>query len=423
MRVFSKLLKESIIIAFQEIMGNRLRAFLSLLGITIGIFCIISVLTAVDSLEANIRGSLGKLGDNVIYVQKFPWNEDPSKSWWKYIRRPVAKYEEYKLLNERLHNASGVAIMLFVPAKTLKNGNNVVENSTVLSVSHDYNKVRDIDLAEGRYFTQPESQRGANITIIGARIAEELFPKQKSVIGKTLKLMGKELTVIGVLTKEGEDIIGWSADDDIIVPYNFMKGMVNMNSGNIEPFITVKGKEGVAIDEVKQEIRGVMRTARKLRPAQEDDFAINEMSMISGVLNIIFGVITLAGAFIGGFSILVGGFGIANIMFVSVKERTSIIGIKKALGAKSAFILLEFLVEAVVLCVIGGLIGLVLVFAESYLLGWMMRKYYEMDFDFILSFTNVFIGIGISVVLGILFGYIPAYSASRMKPVDAIRSK
>ncbi|MDX2002472.1 MAG: ABC transporter permease [Chitinophagales bacterium] len=423
MRVFSKLFRESVIIAFQEIMGNRLRAFLSLLGITIGIFCIISVLTAVDSLEANIRGSLGKLGDNVLYVQKFPWNEDPSKSWWKYISRPIAKYDEYKVLNDRLTLSDGVAMMLFLPGKTIKSGSNSIENVTILSVSHEYNEIKTLDLVYGRYFTQPESQRGAPIAIVGAKVAEELFPRQTNIVGKSMKIMGREVTVVGILKKEGEDIIGWSADDDVIVPYNFIKTMVDLRRGNVEPFIAVKAKPGVTTEDLRQEIRSVMRNVRKLRPVEEDNFAVNELSLISGVLNIIFGVVAFAGFLIGGFSILVGGFGIANIMFVSVKERTNIIGIKKALGAKRTFILLEFLVEAVVLCLLGGLIGLIAVMVESYVLGYLMRQYYDMDFDFLLTAKNVSIGLSISIILGIIFGFIPAFVASRMKPVDAIRSK
>ena len=421
MGVFSKLFRESVIIAFQEIMGNRLRAFLSLLGITIGIFCIISVLTATDSLEMNIRGSLGKLGDNVLYVQKFPWNEDPSKSWWKYISRPIAKYDEYKQLHERLTGAEGVSVMLFQGGKTLKSQSNSVERVTLLSVTHDYYKVKAIDVEYGRYFTPSESQRGAEVVILGAGVAEELFPRTQNVIGKTVKVMGRDVSVIGVFKKEGEDIIGWSVDNQVLLPYNFTKTILNVKSENVEPFIAVKAKEGVKTEDLKQEIRGVMRSIRRLPPTKEDNFAINELSLITGVLDVIFGVITVVGVFIGGFSILVGGFGIANIMFVSVKERTNIIGIKKALGAKSMFILLEFLVESVILCMIGGIFGILAVLLESYLMGIVMKKYYDMDFAFILTFKNMAIGLSISIVLGVVFGFIPAYLASRMKPVDAIR--
>lgn len=423
MNVFLKLFRESVIIAFQEILGNRLRAFLSLLGVTIGIFCIISVFTAIDSLEMNIRGSLGKLGDNVLYVQKFPWNEDPKNSWWKYNSRPITKYEEYKQLHDHLKNAAGVTVMFFQGGKTLKNADNSVENATLVSVTYDYDKVRNMDIVDGRYFTFGEALRGSRVAIIGADIAEQLFPRVPSPVGKTFKVLGNNVTVIGVMRKEGEDLLGWTADNQVILPYNFTKTLVDLKSNKMEPIIAVKAKNGVSTETITQEIRGIMRAARSLRPTQEDNFAVNQLSLISGVLDTIFGVIGFAGFMIGIFSILVGGFGIANIMFVSVKERTNIIGIKKALGARSIFILIEFLTEAVVLCLIGGVVGLLAVLLETYVLGVVMKQYYTMDFEFVLTLKNVVKGLSISIISGIISGFIPAYLASRMRPVDAIRSK
>jgi putative ABC transport system permease protein len=423
MNIFLKLTKESIIIAFQEITNNKLRAFLSLLGITIGIFCIISVFTAVDSLEKNVKTSFQKLGDNVVYVQKQPWDEDPSQSWWKYFRRPTAKYNEYKVLQSKLQSADAVAMMLYLGGKTVKHEGFSVENVTVGCVTHDYYRLREMEFDEGRYFSLLESMNGMNVCFLGHKIANELFPtSSNNIVGKTVKVLGKEVRVIGVLKREGDDVLGWTSDDNIFLPYAYVNSFLRLNSWWTEPFIAIKSKDNVAMDYMTEEVRQVMRAVRKQKPKEPDNFAINKLSIITGVLNIVFGVIGFAGGAIGVFSIIVGAFGIANIMFVSVKERTSIIGIKKALGAKRIFILIEFLIEAMVLCLIGGLLGLFFVWIESYVLEYLVYKFKEMEFAFILTWENVMKGLVLSVGVGMLAGFIPALAASRMSPVEAIRS-
>lgn len=422
MKIFFKLVRESIISAFRELFNNKLRAFLSLLGITIGIFCIISVFTAVDSLESNIRNTFETLGENVIYIQKFPWDEDPRQSWWKYIRRPFADYDEFEFLRDKLNTADGVAIMLFVKGKIAKYRNNVVEDLDILAATHDYEKIRELKFAEGRYFSLLESQRGTNVAIIGGNVAAELFPGQDEIVGRTIKVLDRDVTVIGVLEKEGDDLIGFTFDNNILLSYNFAKQIIDVDGFFVEPWMAVKAKEGVSLEELKDEVRGLMRSVRKLKPKEEDNFAMNQLSIISGVLTRVFGIISVAGAAIGIFSILVGGFGIANIMFVSVRERTRLIGIKKALGAKRSFILLEFLIEAMVLCLIGGLMGLLFVVIESRILEVVIKKMADLEFSFIVTFKNSMIGLGLSVIIGLIAGLIPALVAAFMKPVDAIRS-
>jgi len=420
--ILLKLLKESIAGSFHELGSNKLRAFLSVLGITIGIFCIITVFSAVDSLEKNVRQSFERLGENVIYVQRFPWNEDPHDNWWKFFRRPSSSYKEFKLLQERLHHASGVAIMFFLKGKTAKHEGNSVEDVDILAATHDYDKIKEWQFEQGRYFSLSESQYGSNVVIIGNKIAAELFNGATDVVGKEIKLMERNVTIIGVLKKEGDDIIGFSDDNNVIIPYNFAKTIIDVDGFWTEPFIALKARDGISSDELKDEARGVMRSVRKLKPRQEDNFALNQLAIISGALTAVFGVINTAGWFIGIFSILVGGFGIANIMFVSVKERTHLIGIKKALGAKRFFILVEFLTEAIVLCMLGGLIGLALVFIESMILESAIRSMAGIEFPFRLSAKNISTGLILSVAIGILAGFIPALFASLMKPVDAIRA-
>lgn len=422
MRVFLQLTWESIVIAYQEIVNNKLRAFLSLLGITIGIFCIISVMTAVDSLELNIRRSFEKLGDNVMYVEKFSWGEGSKMAWWKYLRRPNPDYQEFVALKERLVDAEGVALLYIKQGKTAKRGQFKTDNAQINAVTFDYNKIKDLQFEEGRYFSYLESQKGTNGAVIGSTIADELFPGQ-SAVGKTLKVLGTEVRVIGVLRKEGEDLIGLSPDDHITLNYNFVKNFIDMERNVMGTRLAIKAKDGVDEQVLKDEVRIAMRNARGLNPVQEDNFAINEVSMFSSILSSVFASINFAGMFIWIFSILAGGFGIANIMFVSVKERTPLIGIKKSLGAKNIYILIEFLVEAVVLCLIGGAIGLVLVFIGAKMAEYLILKYEEMEFLFPLSLGNITIGLSISAIVGVVFGFIPAFIASRMKPVDAIRSK
>lgn len=423
MNVLLQLTKESIILAFQELLHNKLRAFLSLLGITIGIFCIISVFTAVDSLEKNVKTSFQKLGDNVIYIQKQPWNEDPSQNWWKYFRRPSASYSEFKALQARLHTADAVAMLLYLGGKTVKYAGNTVENVTLGCITHDYYLLREMEFEEGRYFSLLESTHGLNVCLLGHKIARELFPASTpQIVGKTIRVLGKEVKVVGVLKREGDDVLGWTSDDNVFLPYAYVNSFLRLNNWWTEPFIAVKAKENVRLDVMIEEVRQQMRSLRKLKPKEPDNFAINQLSIITGILNIVFGVISFAGGAIGIFSIIVGAFGIANIMFVSVKERTHIIGIKKALGAKRTFILIEFLTEATVLCLLGGLLGLFLVWIESYVLEYLVYRLKEMEFSFILMKKNILLGIMLSIGVGIASGLVPAITAARMNPVEAIRS-
>ena len=415
MRIYIRLIYESIAFAFNALIVNKLRTFLSLLGVTIGIFAIIAVFTVVDSLENNIRDSVQSLGDNVVYVQKWPWGGGGGEySWWKYFQRPDASYDEMVMVRERSHLAKSV-VFAGSRSTTAKYLNNSIENVGIFGVSHDYDKIWNINIIEGRYFTEQESMSGRNLAILGADIAEGLFPGQ-SAIGREIKAMGRKLTIIGVLEKEGQSIVGNSNDELIIVPVLFMDKILDINSGQFNPMIMIKAKDGVPVEQMTDELRGIMRSLRRLPPRAEDNFALNEISVLSEGLTLMFGTIDIAGWIIGGFSILVGGFGIANIMFVSVKERTNLIGIQKSLGAKNFFILLQFLFESITLCVIGGAVGLALVAVLSYFAS------NATDFDLFLSVKNIAMGLSISVVIGIISGLAPALSASRLDPVEAMRS-
>ncbi len=415
MFLYIKLFKESALMAFHALVVNKLRTFLSLLGISIGIFSIISVFTAVDGLESSVKGSIESLGNNVIYVEKWPWAFGGDYPWWKYWQRPLADYKEMEQLRQRSSLAEEFAFMAFVGSQTIKYKSNSVENCDITLVSHTYANITSFDLNGGRYFTESESESGYPVAILGYEVDKNLFPFETS-IGKNITLRGRKLQVIGVFSKEGESIVGDSHDNTVVVPVNFARKILDIKSDRLNPIIMAKAKAGISNSELMDELRGNMRSIRRLRPMEEDNFALNETKLLSTQISGLFNALSMAGWIIGGFSILVGGFGIANIMFVSVKERTGIIGIQKSLGAKNYFILLQFLTEAVVLSLIGGVVGLLLVYIAS------LIATNAFDFDMPLTFHNIVLGLSVSGIIGIVSGFVPAFTASRLDPVEAIRA-
>jgi len=411
-----RLLKESFNLAFSSLINNKLRTFLSLLGITIGIFAIISVFTVLDSLERSIRDNIGKLGDNVIYVQKWPWiMANGNYPWWKYVNRPVPSLKEYKYIQKHSKNAEAVVFQASSRA-TVKHKGNSTENTSLIFASQDYDKVRSFELKKGRYFTPFEFSSGKNKAIIGSGLVEELF-NGENPINKSIKIRGYKLLVIGVFKKEGSDMFGNSSDYNVLIPINYVRSIFDIKKESLSPQIIVKAKHNISIEHLNNELIGLMRKARRLKPKMDDNFALNQTSMITQGFDKIFVMIDLIGLIIGGFSILVGGFGIANIMFVSVKERTKIIGIQKSLGAKNYFILFQFLSESVVLSLVGGILGLIFIW-----LGTLITDKIDIGMTFEMSFSNILSGIFISIIIGVIAGFAPARSASKLNPVDAINS-
>jgi putative ABC transport system permease protein len=419
MKQVFRIIKEGAAQAFQQLAANKLRSFLSLLGVTIGIFCIIGVKSAVNSLEDNIRGSMAKLGNDVIYIEKFSWGEDPGQNFWKWMRRPNFTYTEFETLKEELELAELVGYWQFLGAKTAKWHSSSVENCFFIGLTEDCRDLFHLEFeGDGRFLSPVEYQSGADVCILGDVIANGLFGEGIDPVGKEISVGGRKLRVLGVLKKSGNDLLKpFNFDNCVLIGYNLARrGFGVRAKGEFErTSISVKAKPDVELDALKDEITGVLRGERRLKPREESNFALNTLSIISGLFDQVFSTMNLAGIFIGGFALLVGMFSVANIMFVSVRERTNLIGIKMALGAKRWFILLEILIEAVVLCVLGGLFGLLLIWAVT----TGISK--AIDFNIHLSISNAFWGILTSAIVGIVSGLIPASQASRMDPVEAIR--
>lgn len=415
MLLFLRLIGESFGFAFSALRENRTRTLLSLLGVTIGILIIIGVFSAVDTLRANLENSVEKLGSKTIYVMKWPWDGGPDFPWWKYVNRPEPTLRDYESLKSRMTSAEAISFSIDIGNRTAQYLNNNVSGITVTATSHELYNIRDLEIVEGRYFSESESNRGSNVAVIGATIAEGLFPNMDP-IGKSLKVLGRKITVIGVFKEEGEGMIfDVSMDNVIMIPLNLGRNLINVR--RYGPVIMVSALPNVSLEEAESELRGVMRSIHRLGPQQEDDFSLNKTTIITAQLDAMFKVINIAGGVIGAFSILVGGFGIANIMFVSVKERTHIIGIQKSLGAKNYFILSQFLIEAIALCLIGGLMGLSFV----YLLTLLVKLMFNLAI--VVNVSMVILTVFLSTLIGLIAGIIPAAMAARMDPVEAIRSK
>ena len=414
--IFIRLLFESFRFAWNSLTHNPLRTILSLTGVSIGIFAIIAALTVVDSLKENIKASLSFLGTEVLYLEKWPYIFGPNEPWWVYEKRPMVTYNEYNYLSENLTHASAMCVFVISQGRVIKRANNSIGGINVMGIVEGHPDLYEMQFASGRFISQREFDYASNVAIIGHKVKEALFPFDDP-LGKQIVIKGLKYVVIGVLKESGDTLLNTPTDDEtVLIPFHAFRKIFYFDErrgGYV--LVAIKGKPtDVGLIELENEIRGLMRNFRGLRPKDDDNFAINRPEAIANQIQGIFDVLTMVGWFIGIFSILVGAFGIANIMFVTVSERTGIIGIQKSLGAKNYFILFQFLFEAIFLSLIGGGFGLLLVYFGTFVdMG---------SFVITLMMKNIILGLGISTVVGVASGIIPALMAARLDPVVAIRA-
>lgn len=413
----SKIVSTSFVQAFLELKANKLRSTLSLTGITIGIFCIIAVFTVLDSLKKNIQEEVSTLGSDVIYVGRWPWMDEGGEyKWWEFWRRPSMSMTELRAVQNNVSDAGIVTLQLTINGKSARYDDNEVSGFSTYAVTQDFEKLQNIEITEGRYLSAAELDGGAPSAVIGSELYESLFKSNVNAVGKTISFLGKSYLIVGTLKKTGQNAAGFNFDNCLIVSYQSVGSAIDLKSLNYDPSLMIKAKPGAVLSEMQYEVEGALRAARKVRPGEANNFAINKLSQITQRMDVMFGLINAIGAVIGGISLIVGAFGIANIMFVTVKERTKYIGLKKAIGARSIYILIEFLIEAMFLCILGGLIGILLVWLLSLIVNS------STDMKFTMSLQNMLIGIFTSAIVGIVAGFIPAYKASKLDPVVAIRS-
>ena len=412
MRKLLRILWNSFLMALQELKVNKLRTFLSLFGITIGIFCIIGVLALVNSLKQKVQSDMNELGSNTVQVGKWEFLNTSDYPWWKFINRPEVKYAEYEFLKRNASYAEHMYYLNNSSANMTYKDNDY--SGTVYGTSDEFDEVQTVDVEFGRYINPSEFKRGMAIAVIGQEVATQLFKSPQKAIGEKISVDGKKLTVIGVIRKQGQMINIFQFDESIIVPYNYFASIYNAE--HLSPQIFVKGYEGVPNTALMDQLKGLMRQVRRLNPKEEDNFALNDINLFREQIDTVFASLNLGGWAIAGLSLLVGGFGIANIMFVTVRERRGQIGLKKAIGAKNRTIMTEFLIESAFLCIIGGLIGLFLVWLLTLAAGSIL------PFPITIAGSIIVLAFSICIGLGVLSGIIPATIAAKLNPVVAIRS-
>lgn len=416
-------ISETVRVSLSAIRQNKLRSVLSVLGITIGIYCIVAVYALVHSLETNINQQFTKYGTNVLFVQKWPWDEfGGNYPWWKYLSRPVSAPNEAHFLESKLSKERAANVAYNFDRQEKVNANGVtLDGTTVVCISHGYIEIQNLAVETGRVFTVEESNSGQPVAILGSTIANQLFGGANAV-GSSIRIGNRVCRVIGVCSPEGTSIINNSRDERVFLPLKLGLGMYSFRE-NDNAQVMVQAKTGVDLDDLAVDVTQLMRQYRKLKPSKEANFAVNKMTMITDTVSQLFQQIKNIGIVIGGFAMIVGCFGVANIMFVSVKERTKEIGIQKALGAPHIFIQFQFLLEAIWLCIIGGIIGMFFVWLTFLGLNAVLQQTMGSGFVLVLSAGDAQLGVWVSALVGVVAGFIPATQAARLNPVEAMRAK
>lgn len=395
-------------IAWASLWANKMRAFLTTFGIVIGIVSVTTMATLIDGVNRGFESSLNMLGQNVLYVQKWPWGFGGQYNWWEYINRREMEVRYAEQIEDMSETVEAVAAMMYART-TATFESEVVERVDVRGVSTSYIVTGAIEIADGRFFTEEENRAARSVTVIGHGVAEALFGEREAV-GRTIRAMGQRFEVIGVMEEQGNFLGLESFDNQIIIPiqtygriYGFRRGVQ----------LQVKFANEELLQQGEYEVEGVMRRIRRLEPGQPNDFAINKLDMFRQQYKVMTGAIYAIGYFLTALALFIGGIGVMNIMFVSVKERTKEVGIRKAIGAKSSEILYQFLVESVVICFFGGLIGIIFSVGTSYLVNQFFVAY--------MDWTTVLWAFIICTIVGVTFGFLPAYKAAKADPIESLR--
>jgi putative ABC transport system permease protein len=407
---FAAEMREGLRISLSALRANKMRSALTTLGIIVGIVTVTLMGTAIEGLNGAFKQSISSLGSDVLYVQRTGWFINSYQEWLKVQYRKEITIDQVRQLEKQLTLAKAVAPVAMA-RRPARFKNRSTGSVFVLGTSEGFLLTSGVSVALGRFFTSGESDGGRPVVVIGSEVATNLFQKE-SPIGKTLKIDGYGLEVIGVLESQGRFLGQFSLDNMVFVPYRRFVGTFR-NRPDYE--IRIKALSVEQLPDLEEEVRGVLRKIRHVKPGLEDDFAINKQEQFLETFNKVGGTIATAGLFITGLSLFVGGIGIMNIMFVSVAERTREIGIRKAIGAKRRTILIQFLTEAATICLLGGLIGLSIAWPMTMLINRFMPTQ--------MSLTIVGIAILVSLITGVVSGFFPAWRAARMNPVDALRSE
>jgi len=408
-------LNESWKIAVAQIRAHKLRSLLTALGVIIGIVAVTLMGTAIRGMDVSFENNLAMLGDDILYVQKWPWNN--VDDWWNYANRPPIRPEDAAILNRVIaatpDSLLDVAIPVCARAASVKVGDNQVGGIYTFGTTGDYSRILSTEFQEGRLFTSPEADAGRQICVLGYDVAQALFPGRPAT-GETVIIKGQPFRVCGVLVRQGSFLGLFSFDNQVLMPLNAFRKYFGIHRSQTE--LRVKVKDKTRLLEAREELTGAMRRVRGLLPGQRDNFSINEQQAFKQQLDPVKRGIALAGLFVTGLALFVGAIGIMNITFVSVRERTKEIGTRKALGALRRTILLQFLIESVSISLIGGLIGVALTLGLSAAVSVALPR-----LPVEISPALIVIGLVVSAGTGILAGFAPAWGASRLDPVDALR--
>jgi len=413
MKRFLSELNEAFRIAWAQIRASKMRSALTALGVIIGIVAVTLMGTAIAGIGAGVDRSLSGFGDDLLYVSKWPWRD--VEDWWNYRNRRSIRTTYAAKVNEWIERHPGSALKRAIPAadrmSSIVRGDYRVSRVYTLGTTADYARTNRSEMKEGRFFSDFESQVGRNVCIIGYDIADALFPGE-SALGRTLRVSGVAMDVVGVAARQGSFLGLWSWDTMVAMPLStFRRNYAQEDRGNLRVQVDV-----TRMDAARDELRGVMRLIRQLGPEQRDDFEIMEQKAVREQLDPIKNGIAIAGLFITGLALFVGAIGIMNITYVSVKERTREIGTRKALGARRRTILLQFLIEAVCICLAGGVLGLAIAGGFFYLAAAIAPA-----FPLVFSGGLVAVGLTLSVMTGVVSGFAPAWQASKLDPVVALR--